>query len=269
MTTVEKDQYNTISSQYGSIEDLPQMKLCYDYVGAALGDCTGQTLLDLGGGTGFHARQSVNHGTKYVDVVDISEGMMANGKAIESQMGRTDVLRWHLGDITKPLDHLPLDKQYDIVLVGWTFDHAETDEDLEAMWKNASSYCKPGGRLISVQMESCTSPASRLTRFGVIFSDEEKIPGGIKYVYHAQTNPVMSCPATTMVSEVICHSRGDQFPLIFVVYRMRVWTSRGQRSWQRNMALSTTKECQLRKWKSLKLIPISGSCSWRVLHIAV
>lgn len=38
--------------------------------GIALGDLTGLTVLDLGGGAGLRARQAIDHGAAAVDVVD-------------------------------------------------------------------------------------------------------------------------------------------------------------------------------------------------------
>lgn len=49
--TIDKD-YDQIAAQYESITDLPVSQMEQQLVEYALGDCTGKTVLDLGGGTG-------------------------------------------------------------------------------------------------------------------------------------------------------------------------------------------------------------------------
>ena len=113
MAGVEKDQYDALASMYDSIEELPQSAMYQELVQKALGDCKGSIVLDLGGGTGLHARNAVAKGAR-VDVVDIAPEMLEVGKNIEAKMGRKDSIRWFFGDITKPLKDLP-ETEYDIV----------------------------------------------------------------------------------------------------------------------------------------------------------
>ena len=198
MAGVEKDQYDGFASLYDAIEELPQSSMYQELVEAALGDCSGKTVLDLGGGSGLHARKAVDRGAKIVDNVDISPGMLDMGKATESKLGREGRIRWFVGDMTKPLDHLPLERQYDIVMVNWTFDHAETIDELEMMWQNTADYTKKGGKLISIRMANPNAEAGKTGKYGCSFSDVGEIPGGLKYTYTAHVTPPFSCPATTM-----------------------------------------------------------------------
>ncbi|KAK4546287.1 hypothetical protein LTR36_001964 [Oleoguttula mirabilis] len=85
----------------------------------ALGDCTGLKILDMGGGSGLHARKAVDAGAEVVDVVDISPSALHVGQELEGQLDREDKIRWHIGDATKPFDHLPLEKAgYDVVIAN-------------------------------------------------------------------------------------------------------------------------------------------------------
>jgi ubiquinone/menaquinone biosynthesis C-methylase UbiE len=198
MAGIDKDQYNILAATYNAIEELPQSALYQEDVKRALGDCTSKTILDLGGGTGLHARNALALGASLVDVVDISPAMLEIGKDMDASETR---LRWLVGDISKPLaaQNLALEKEgYDITMVNWTFDHAETIAQLEEMWQNSATYTKRGGKLISIRMANPRATSARDGKYGVSFSDIEPIAGGLKYVYTAHIDPPLSCPATTM-----------------------------------------------------------------------
>ena len=157
MAKTQEQKYNDEHIEYDGIDLLP-MGYMHTALGAyALGDCTGQTVLDLGGGSGLHARTAVDQGAARVDVVDLSKGMIENGIANEGKLGRRDRIRWYEGDISKSLGGIPLDEAYDVTMVHWTFDHAESMEALEGMWGNVRRYTKVGGRLISIRMTSESS----------------------------------------------------------------------------------------------------------------
>ena len=197
MAGIEKDQYDALAATYNAIEDLPQSALYQEDVKRALGDCTGKTVLDLGGGTGLHARNALALGAKLVDVVDISSAMLEIGKNMDVSETR---LRWLVGDISKPLaeQDLALEDRYDITMVNWTFDHAETVAELEEMWRNTAAYTKRGGKLISIRMANPRATSAKDGKYGVSFSEIEEMEGGLKYVYTAHIDPPLSCPATTM-----------------------------------------------------------------------
>ena len=73
-----------VSGLYAGIDSLPIGTLYQQQVEYALGsDCTGKTVLDLGGGLGLHARKAVDRGAAFVDNVDVSANMLATGKAID------------------------------------------------------------------------------------------------------------------------------------------------------------------------------------------
>ena len=195
MASIDKE-YNALAATYNAIEELPQSALYQEDVKRALGDCTGKAILDLGGGTGLHARNALALGAELVDVVDISPAMLEIGKNIDPAEKR---LRWHVADISKPLTHLPLEKQgYDITMVNWTFDHAKTIADLEAMWQNTARYTKKGGKLISIRMANPRATSAKGVKYGVSFSHIEDIAGGLKYVYTTHIDPPLSCPGTSM-----------------------------------------------------------------------
>lgn len=65
-----KEQHAHQTDGYGRYIDTPFATLEHQLHAAALGDCTGITVLDLGGGQGLRARQVVDQGAAAVDVVD-------------------------------------------------------------------------------------------------------------------------------------------------------------------------------------------------------
>jgi ubiquinone/menaquinone biosynthesis C-methylase UbiE len=129
MTTHQDPQYNSIAENYASYERLPLAKLEQELVAKALDDCTGLTVLDLGGGNGQYARKAIDFGAELVDVLDISSYMLGVGIEIEAKSGRHGKIRWFEADASKALHHLPLIPDgYDVVMCNWLFDHATTDE---------------------------------------------------------------------------------------------------------------------------------------------
>jgi SAM-dependent methyltransferase len=129
MATAPKTQYESVATGYASYDHLPVARLETELVTKAIGDCTGLTILDLGGGNGKYARKAIDLGAELVDVLDISPAMLALGIEIENKMDREGKIRWFEADATKALHRLPLiPGGYDIVMCNWLFDHATTDE---------------------------------------------------------------------------------------------------------------------------------------------
>lgn len=151
-----KREYDALADEYNGYLQTPNGLLESQLVKAALGDLTGLTVLDLGGGSGLHAREAIDLGAVSVDIVDISTGMLKVAQDIEKSMGR-DVMRFFEGDAAKTLSHLPLREEgYDVVMANWVFNFAESIEVLEAMFRNATTYLKSGGRFVSVRDANIT-----------------------------------------------------------------------------------------------------------------
>ncbi|KAK3675387.1 hypothetical protein LTR78_004897 [Recurvomyces mirabilis] len=202
MSGVNED-YNAISSVYSQISKLPLMVLERQLVAHALSSCKGQTILDLGGGNGIHARKALELGASSVDVVDISSGMLKDGKTITAASGvNPAMIRWFEGDISSTLAHLPLHKSYDVILVGWTFDHAETEDQLLGMWRNVTTYAATGAKLINTRLAYIpkAEETDGIEKYGFLYPDYKEIPGGISYTYEAFTDPPLRCPATSLTN---------------------------------------------------------------------
>ncbi|KAM5374806.1 hypothetical protein ACJZ2D_006300 [Fusarium nematophilum] len=218
MTTAEKTQYDNFAPKYASVEELPCSKLEAQLIRIALGDCSGLKVLDLGGGSGLHARRAVDAGAAVVDVVDISPEMMRAGKEVEAQLGRKDRIRWFEADLTRPLAEQAKDGvlqlgDYDVVMANWVFDHATSTSDLRSMWENVFAGLKPGGRFIGVRAKGVRAEYMSYGKYGVTFTEVEEIPHGLKYKVGCLTQPPFSFEATSMestysLSDDIAHELG-------------------------------------------------------------
>jgi SAM-dependent methyltransferase len=202
MATTEKTQYEGFAAKYDSVEDLPCAQLEAELVQAALGNCTGIKVLDLGGGSGLHARKAADAGAAVVDVVDVSAAMMQIGKDIETKFGREGIIRWHEADVSKPLTEQGISVlhpgQYDIVLANWVFDHATSLEDLKGMWHNIAVYVRPGGKFLGVRVANPRAECVQDGKYGVRFENVEQIPDGVRYQVVCLTEPPFAFEATSM-----------------------------------------------------------------------
>ena len=205
MTLVSEAQYDTFAGSYDSAVDLPCCLLEGELVNRALGQCTGLTILDLGGGSGIHARRAVEAGAAVVDVFDISSEMLRVGQEAERKAGRQDRIRWFHADATKPLAEqveqgiLPSDG-YDIVMANWTIDNAESAPDLTAMWKNAVDYLKPGGRFLGMRLQNIHAGYLKTGKYGTKHIDFESVHGGLRYKVQCLTDPPFSWECVAMDS---------------------------------------------------------------------
>ncbi|MGX1778595.1 class I SAM-dependent methyltransferase [Nocardia brasiliensis] len=121
---------------------------------ALCGDLHGRLALDLGCGTGLYTRRLARWGAKQVIGADISEGMLAEARAIENAdpLGITYLQR----DLTEPCrcdeEYAHLSGQIDLTLAVYALCYATTGQDLEAMCRTAKQDLKPGGVFLASTM---------------------------------------------------------------------------------------------------------------------
>ncbi|KAK4465823.1 Ubiquinone/menaquinone biosynthesis C-methyltransferase UbiE [Cladorrhinum samala] len=194
-------QYDTFAQSYESIECLPISRIESALIDSALGDCTGLSILDLGGGSGMHARRAVAQANAAsVDVVDISKEMLRVGQSTTSP--NSDRIRWLEADVSKPLSPTLGLKEggYDVVMANWVFDHATSEEALTGMWANIVQSLKPGGKFLGVRVLFPESEYITKGKYGVTFTKREEIAGGWKYEIGCLTDPPFSFWSTSMRS---------------------------------------------------------------------
>ncbi|RYO92111.1 hypothetical protein DL764_008180 [Monosporascus ibericus] len=192
MTLSQQDQakkdYDALAETYNNYGLLPSGQLESQLIKLALGNCNGLSILDLGGGTGLHAREAIDLGASSVDVVDVSREMLRIGEKIErlrlcESKLNNNMIRFFEADVSKPLSHLPLREDgYDVIMGNWIFSFADRMELLEAIFTNITSYLKPGGRFVGVRDADPWSPALESGKYGGSCKWVERIPGGVKYM---------------------------------------------------------------------------------------
>lgn len=196
-----KKEYDEQASMYNILLKWPFGVLESQLFASAVrsnGICDDATVLDLGGGTGLRARQCLDAGAARVDVVDISDEMMAVGqKDAEKLLGSeaSKKLRWFYGDASKPLfgenGVTGLTPPYDIVLGNWLFDHVDDRAVLEAIWSNISAALRSGGRFIGVRACDPRCEAMVTGKYGPTCQDFAEFPGGL---YYSSTIPGNGMP---------------------------------------------------------------------------
>ncbi|KAI1081505.1 S-adenosyl-L-methionine-dependent methyltransferase [Whalleya microplaca] len=197
-----KKEYDDQATAYDDyLTTLPYGIMETQLVGSALGDCTGARVLDLGGGTGARARQALAAGAAAVDIVDLSPEMLRIGESIEAALKRREgAVRWLVADVSKPLDHLPLRREYDLVMANWVLDHARTVDELEGMWRNIAAYLRPGGRFVGVRSGNPRAPcvANGEVKYGITYKDFVDVPGGVHFRFVVHSNPPIEFEASSM-----------------------------------------------------------------------
>ncbi|KAK0391973.1 hypothetical protein NLU13_1471 [Sarocladium strictum] len=177
----ERD-YDQVANTYDDYSTLPSGRLESQLVRIALGDCTGMSILDLGGGSGLHAREAVDLGAARVDVVDISAGMLRIGAEHEKRLGREGVVRYMHGDASQPLSHLGLAPNgYDVVMGNWLFSFADSPAMVRAIFRNIVAHLRPGGRFVGARDNDPWSSALETGKYGGSCRWVERIPGGVRY----------------------------------------------------------------------------------------
>jgi ubiquinone/menaquinone biosynthesis C-methylase UbiE len=81
-----KQDYDKAAGAYAGYNSLPSGQLGSQLIGIALGNLGGLTVLDLGGGSGVHAREATDLGAAAVDIVDISPGMLKIAHELEESL---------------------------------------------------------------------------------------------------------------------------------------------------------------------------------------
>jgi SAM-dependent methyltransferase len=179
-----QEDYDKTAALYDDYNLLPSGRLESELIKIALGDCNGLAILDLGGGTALHAREAIELGATHVDVVDVSSKMLDVGRRYvqDTDPAAAQKTRFFQADVSKSLSHLPLRKDYDLVMANWIFSFADSVEVLEGMFRNIVDYLKPGGRFIGVRDADPWSPALESRKYGGYCEWVKEIPGGVQYL---------------------------------------------------------------------------------------
>ncbi|CAH0000087.1 unnamed protein product [Clonostachys byssicola] len=192
-----KEDYSKFAEVYNKFPAQPAGILGSQLMRNAIGDASGLVVLDLGGGTGVHARDALDAGARRVDLVDITPEMLQVAEEIEQSLGHSGRIRVFEGDVASTLSYLPLEPTYDIVMANWVFDHADSPEMLERMWQNVEKYLKPGGKFVGVRAADL-GPDLQTEKYGVTYYNFKSIRGGISYTFMLHGDCPRAFEATSM-----------------------------------------------------------------------
>ncbi|KAK4200209.1 S-adenosyl-L-methionine-dependent methyltransferase [Triangularia verruculosa] len=192
---IAKSSYREVAAAYDSYAHTPAGIIEAQLIARALGnDLTGLHVLDLGGGSGIHARECVEYGAESVDIVDISPEMLRVASNMEESLGRKGKIRTFEADVSNSLSNYghPLRESYDVVMANWVFSHAEKRSILEGMFANIGAYLKPGGIFVGIRDANPFSHNAKTGKYGAHVGWVKKIEGGVKYwaVLHCKPEPV-------------------------------------------------------------------------------
>lgn len=109
-----------------------------------VGDLSGQSVLDLACGEGFHTRMLRYRGARKVVGVDISSAMisLAQQQEMKRPLG-IDFVRCDVRDLQLP-------QQFDLVFASYLLNYAQSAQDLSRMCQIVARHLRPGGRFIGI-----------------------------------------------------------------------------------------------------------------------
>lgn len=111
-----------------------------------LGDVQGKSVLELATGTGHYARRVKKLGAGKVVALDLSPEMIAQARAAEERAPLG--ISYQVGDVAG----LDLGETFDVVLAVYLLHYASNAERLDAMARAIARHLKPGGRLVTFQL---------------------------------------------------------------------------------------------------------------------
>ena len=127
-------------------------------------------VLDLACGSGYYSRLFLDWGAASVVGVDISEGMLAEARDIQSNSTSSaiqDRLTFLHGDATNPSLHSKLTSHgapFDLVTAAWLLNYAPDLATMTAMFRTISSCLKPGGAFIGLTIPPPLGNAEEVDR---------------------------------------------------------------------------------------------------------
>lgn len=185
-------QYDSITSRYGSMQDLPASSIERPSIEAVIGDVTGLRCLDLACGLGRWSKFLLERGAASVIGVYISESMIKDAIRDASTTWPDhikDRVSFQVGDCTTPLS-LP-GRPFDVAFAAWLLNHAPTSSEQLSMWQNISADLRPGGRFIgvtpNVHMNLGDHPVD--ARYGYAITPLRKVEDGYECRLTAYTQP--------------------------------------------------------------------------------
>jgi len=152
----------------------------------AVGEVRGQAVLDLGCGTGRHARWLAAAGAS-VTAVDFSQGMLEEAR----KNSGAAAIRFIEHDLRTPLPFSA--RAFDLVVSGLVLEHLE---DLLAFFREARRVLRPGGRAVISEMHPAMFLRGSQARFTDPTSGQLVKPGSVPHQLGQLTMAALSAGFT-------------------------------------------------------------------------
>ena len=147
-------QYDLLATLSEATAEAPLRKYFEEYsFFEALGDVRGQSILDIGCGTGLYTRRLKQRGAARVLGLDASAGMIEYARHLES--GKPLGIEYVVKDAADAGDV----GRFDVVTATYLLHYAPSREVMSGMCRSMLRALAPGGRLVSI----CLNPEINLT----------------------------------------------------------------------------------------------------------
>jgi len=153
-----RDVFDSVAPRYDLMNDLMSLgihRLWKDAMMDWLRPRDGMVMADIGGGTGDIAFKFLARGGAHVNIVDINNEMLAQGRDRAIDRGILDGINWIHGDA----ENLPLDDMsVDVYTSAFCLRNVT---HLERALTEARRVLKPGGRFLCLEFSLVTAPLLR------------------------------------------------------------------------------------------------------------
>lgn len=137
--------YEQIADEYQRAKAQPwRLHVEYFSLFQLIGNVSGQAVLDLACGEGFHTRFLKQHGAGRAVGVDISPRMIDLARQAESRQPLG--IDYHVEDVRR----LKLEETFDLVAAAYLLNYARTADELLELCQAIARHLKPGCRFITI-----------------------------------------------------------------------------------------------------------------------
>lgn len=185
-------EHDAVAEQYDAFQALPYRVYIEEWsVLQTLGDVTDRSVLELATGTGHYARRLRKLGAARVAAVDASPEMIALARAAEEQAPLG--IEYHVGDVAA----LELGERFDVVLAVYLLHYAPNQAALDAMAGAIARHLKPGGRLLTYQLNPAISRDEQFyVKYGLRNWLPERLSDGQQFSFSARIGDTWRPPLT-------------------------------------------------------------------------
>ncbi|KAJ9613249.1 hypothetical protein H2200_003191 [Cladophialophora chaetospira] len=208
MSHFSKTQYDSFSTSYDSINDIPIGRIMVPNVERLVKPyIKNARVLELACGTGFHTQHLLDWGAASLVGVDVSQAMLEGAEAeLRKQPAHEGKYRLMVQDCSAPFTVTDdngdsLEGKFDLVFAAWLLNYAPDLATMTEMFKNISKHLKSAGRFITILPHPEVDPmicvdnvnAQHRQGYGYRIEVRERLPeeGYLVHLYFDTVDPVV------------------------------------------------------------------------------